>query len=424
VPPSPVALLSDWPDFFTLIGAAIVVIGGFGAAARADNTVSVGAIYPLAQSSDARFAIETVADIVNTPHPGLEKLPLGAGQGLPNLAGAKIAVTVADDLGNPSVAQAQALRLIAQNHVAALIGAGQSPETLAATALAERHGIPFLVPDATDLTMIGRGLNWVFRTTPLGSDVARAYMQFLAGLKSAGGKIDTIALVFRNTTRGAATAAAWQDAAKALGLSVASTIAYPPDGADLSVQVTALRGANPDVVIVNGDAADAGLLVRTMNTLGYKPPLLIGDDDGFSDPAFVAANGNLAQGVIDRSVWSLGKPDSPTAIVNELYKAKSGHDLDDTSARVMQGVFVLADAINRAGSTDPEAIRKALAATNIPSSALIMPWKGVKFDEAGQNTLGAGILVQIRDGKYSTVWPFDFASREVVWPMPKWDARK
>ena len=53
-----------------------------------------------------------------------------------------------------------------------------------------------------------------------------------------------------------------------------------------------------------------------------------------------------------------------------------------------------------------------------------MPWKGVKFDETGQNTLSSGILVQIIDGKYTTVWPFDLASHEVVWPMPKWDQRK
>jgi len=269
--------------------------------------------------------------------------------------------------------------------------------------------------------MTGRGLNWVFRTTPLGSDVARAYMQFLAGLKSAGGKIDTIALVFRNTTRGAATAAAWQDAAKALGLSVASTIAYPPDGADLSVQVTALRGANPDVVIVNGDAADAGLLVRTMNTLGYKPPLLIGDDDGFSDPAFVAANGNLAQGVIDRSVWSLGKPDSPTAIVNELYKAKSGHDLDDTSARVMQGVFVLADAINRAGSTDPAAIQKALQQTDLKPDQLIVGYNGVKFDASGQNTLASAYLTQLQGKQYVPVWPAASAGGKLVLPFKGWE---
>jgi branched-chain amino acid transport system substrate-binding protein len=52
-----------------------------------------------------------------------------------------------------------------------------------------------------------------------------------------------------------------------------------------------------------------------------------------------------------------------------------------------------------------------------------MPWKGVKFDESGQNVLGSGILVQIVDGKYHTVWPFGVAAREIVWPMPAWDKR-
>ena len=58
------------------------------------------------------------------------------------------------------------------------------------------------------------------------------------------------------------------------------------------------------------------------------------------------------------------------------------------------------------------------------ADALIMPWKDVKFDETGQNTLGRGILVQIVDGKYHTVYPFNLATQEVVWPMPKWDKRK
>ncbi len=63
--------------------------------------------------------------------------------------------------------------------------------------------------------------------------------------------------------------------------------------------------------------------------------------------------GNLAQGVVDRSAWSAGQPGSPTAIVNDLYKAKRGRNLDDTGARITQGFLVLADAINRAGSTRP-----------------------------------------------------------------------
>jgi branched-chain amino acid transport system substrate-binding protein len=86
--------------------------------------------------------------------------------------------------------------------------------------------------------------------------------------------------------------------------------------------------------------------------------------------------------------------------------------------------MTLAEAINRAGSTKPEAIQKALVETNIPGNKLIMPWKGIKFDATGQNALGSGIIVQVQDGKYVTVWPFDLASKEVIWPMPKWDQRK
>ena len=86
--------------------------------------------------------------------------------------------------------------------------------------------------------------------------------------------------------------------------------------------------------------------------------------------------------------------------------------------------MTLADAINRAASVEPEAIRKALTETNIPGSKLIMPWKGIKFDDKGQNTLGSGILLQIINGKYYTVWPFDIATHDIVWPMPKWDQRK
>lgn len=110
--------------------------------------------------------------------------------------------------------------------------------------------------------------------------------------------------------------------------------------------------------------------------------------------------------------------------VNDLFNSRYKINFTGNSSRTFTGLMVMADAINRAGSTEPEAIRKSLAATDIPGSKLIMPWKGVKFDATGQNTLGQGILVQIMGGKYNTVWPFDMASREVTWPMPKWDQRK
>lgn len=399
--------------------AAAVLIGSV-SLAQAEDTVPIGAIYPLARDPDARAAIETATDIVNTPHAGLEALPLGAGQGLPHLGGAKIAVKFADDLANPSAATAEALRLIAQDHVAALIGAGQSPETLAATALAEHHGVPFLVPDAIAPGITGRGFGWVFRTAPLAGDEAKTYAQFLAGLKAGGMKIVTVAVVAEDSDFGKSAAGVIADVLRAAGFAV-DTITYPAKAADLSATVAALRTKNPDAAIFASHTADAILMAKTMQNAGYRSQVEIGDDAGFSDPGFATAVGNLAQGLIDRSVWSVGQEKSATAIVDELYKAKSGHDLDDRSARVMQGFFVLTDAINRAGSTDPAVIQKALQATDLKPDQLIVGYNGVKFDGSGQNTLAASYLTQLQGRQYVTVWPAERATGKLALPFKGWE---
>jgi branched-chain amino acid transport system substrate-binding protein len=86
--------------------------------------------------------------------------------------------------------------------------------------------------------------------------------------------------------------------------------------------------------------------------------------------------------------------------------------------------MTLLDAINRAGSTAPEAVRKALVATNIPGDQLIMTWDHVKFDETGQNVGVKGIILQMQGGKYHTVYPFDVATKDVLYPIPQWKDRK
>jgi branched-chain amino acid transport system substrate-binding protein len=405
--------------------AAGLALGIAGAGiAHANDFIRIGAVYSFAgaarqASLDAEAAIDIAADIVDRPHKGLEGLPLGAGEGLPNLGNGQIQVLVADHQSNPSVAQSQVLQLIGQNRVVALIGAGEGPATLAATVAAEHHGVPFLVPDATEAKITERGFAWVFRTTPLAGDLVTAYLQFLAGLKSTGTTVDRIALVFANDARGAAAARRLSEAAQAAGFAI-DVVAYTPDGIELSAAVTALRDKHPDAAIFGCDAADASLFIKTMKTLDYKPPILIGDDAGFSDPGFVAADGNLAQGLVDRSVWSAGKEDSPAAIINALYKAKTGHDLDDAGARVLQGFLVLADAINRAGSTDPAAIRKALRDTDLKPEQLIVGYNGVKFDASGQNTLAATYLTQLQGKQYVTVWPADRAVGKLALPYKAW----
>ena len=92
-----------------------------------------------------------------------------------------------------------------------------------------------------------------------------------------------------------------------------------------------------------------------------------------------------------------------------MYKQRHGKDFYDNPARSFTGMMTLLDAINRAGSTDPRAIRKALVATSIPGDQLVMTWDGIKFDETGQNVHVKGIIIQLQGGKWSpstrSKWP-------------------
>src|SRR4030081_3733790 len=91
--------------------------------------------------------------------------------------------------------------------------------------------------------------------------------------------------------------------------------------------------------------------------------------------------------------------------VNAMFKEKSGKDLNDFSWRQFMGLIVMADAINRAKSTDGEKIRAALVATDMPGESTIMPWKRVKFDEMGQNNDAAPLLLQYTGGKFRPGFP-------------------
>src|SRR3954469_21808785 len=339
-------------------GAAATSLATGVRVARAADPVKVGVLFPLTGNAAAagqasKAAVEVAADIVNNAHPELGNIPLAEGAGIPGLGGAKLELTFIDHQGNPSVAQQQALRLATQDKVHVMFGAYQSSCTLTATPVAERNGIPFVVGDSAALNITARGFKWLFRVTPIASDFADAYMRFFADMNKAGHKVASVAVVNENTDYGTSVADAVEAAAKKEGLTVTNRIPYSASTTDVSAQVLQLKEKNPDVVIFISYTADAILYVKTMKNLDYMPPMVLGDDSGFSDPSFVPAIADIGQGLMNRSAWDIGKPGTTTFKINEMYKAKTGRDLDDTSGRNMQGFLAMAEAVNRAGATDP-----------------------------------------------------------------------
>jgi branched-chain amino acid transport system substrate-binding protein len=394
-------------------------------AARAADTVRIGVLFPLtgnsaASGGEGKAAVEVGADIINAGHPELKGLTVGTTPGLPGLGGARIEAIYVDHRGDPSMAQSLALKLITNDKVAALFGAYQSSAAMTATAVAERYGVPFVVADSVAANITARGFKYTFRVTPIASNFADSYMRFLLDQKKAGRRVEDIAIVNENTDYGTSVGDAIAAEAKRIGVPVSIRIPYSANGADVSAQVLQLKQQNPSVALFVSYASDAILFMRTMKTLDYLPPMIIGDSAGFSDPAFLPAVGSIAKGLTNRSVWSKGPEGSLSAGVNALYQAKTGNELADVSGRSIQAFFVLADALNRAGSTDPARLQAALKATAMPRSAMIIGYRGVRFDDTGQNIESATYLTQLQGKGYVTIWPDDAAVAKVEWPMTGW----
>jgi branched-chain amino acid transport system substrate-binding protein len=393
--------------------------------ARGQENIKVGLIMPLTGNSasagqQAKAAVELGAEIVNGAYPEFANLPLASSMGLPNLKGAKLKIITADNQNNPSIGQKQTVRLITEEQVVALQGAYLSSVTLAGTATAERYGVPWMVGESVAVNITKRGFKWTFRVTPNAGDYARNYMEFLSELKQTGHPVGSIGIVYENTEYGTSVVTSVREAAREAHLPISADLPYSANTTDVASQVLQLRDKKPDAVVFASYTSDIIRYMKALKSFDYRPPVIIGDDTGFSDPAFISNVGNIAQGVLDRSAWEKGKPGSVTAKINDTFKAKTGYDLDDTSARNMQALFVLADAINRAGSTKPDAIQQALQQTDLKPEQLMMGYRGVKFDSTGQNALAATYLIQLQGTSYVVVWPDKAATAKLIYPFKGW----
>jgi branched-chain amino acid transport system substrate-binding protein len=410
-----------------MIALACATLFAGATSVNAQQEVKVGVLYalsgPTAQIGiDAVAAVKTVLEIVNE---GADlPLPLAKGKGLPGLGGAKVSIVVVDHQGKPEVGQSETERMISQEKVHALFGAYFSSVTGAASQAAERAGIPFVNAESSSPLLTQRGLKYFFRTSPTDETFSQLMFDFIKDLGAkTGKKFESVAIFHEDTAFGSDSAKVQERLAKENGIKVSEKITYKAQTASLSSEVQRLKAANADVLLPSSYTTDAFLLLRTSKELDYNPKLIVAQNAGFTDPTFIKTMGKDAEGVITRSPYNsdLDKRIPLISKVNAIFKKHSnGRDLSDVPARVFTGFMTLVEAINRAGSTDPDKIRAALAATDIPADQLIVPYKGVKFDATGQNILVRPILMQVQGGKYCTIYPFELASCPVLFPTPTW----
>lgn len=403
----------------------------YAAGINAAESVKIGVLYPLtgpvAQvGKDAVAAVRTAIDIINNSHD--IDMPLAKDKGLSGLGGAKITIVVGDHGGKPDIGISETERMINFDKVHAMFGAYYSSVTGAASQVAERAGIPWVNGESTSPKLTKRGFKYFFRVTPHDGEFTQLMFEFMNDFNSKnGGILKTIGIIHEDTLWGSDSGGTQNKMAKEQGYEVVEKISYKAKTTTLSSEVQRLKAKNPDVLLPSSYTSDALLFLNTAKELDYNPKLLLAQNAGYTDPKFIETMGRKVEGVITRSPFNTDLADTIPLIgkVNELFKKHSGgRDLSDVPARAFTGFMALANAINNAGSTDPKKIQKALQELDMSADSLIVPYRGIKFGKDGQNEKTRGILMQVQNGKYCTVYPFELAACKLIYPMPTWSEKQ
>src|SRR5262249_3439066 len=204
--------------------------------------------------------------------------------------GKPVEVVVEDDRGEASEAASAVSKLIARDHVVALIGEFASSRTLAAAPIAQSEKVPMISPSSTNVEVTKKG-DYIFRASFIDSYQGRALATFARqNLKAATAAV----LVDAKSDYSVGLADAFRASFTSAGGRILAEMKYAEGDSDFSAQLTALKARAPAVLVVPGYYTDAGLIARQTRALGLKTVLL--GADGWDSPKLTEIGGAAIEG--------------------------------------------------------------------------------------------------------------------------------
>lgn len=391
--------------------AAAVGTVGFPAVLRGaePKEILIGHIHPL-----SGFLAFDGQEMKKATEFGVQQV--NAAGGIKCLAGAKLKLMDGDSEGKPEKAISEVERLDRAG-VVAITGCYQSAVTIVATQVAERLKVPFVVSVASAEEVTTRGFKYTFRIQPTSSmfvDQALKYMTEIA--KAKGQKIKTIAYLHESTQFGTALADFTVKYAPKYGLELILRVPYSTQAADVSTEVGKIKAAGADLIFDSGYFGDGVRVLRTMRDLRVNAKAIVGIANGaFSHPKFIQELGNLAEYVMDSNYQINPRSDFALKTLAE-FKSKFGTDMSPSMTYGYQPIPVIADALERAKSAKRDDLREALTKTNFTHH--ILPQGPIVFGSDGQNKNANTLLMQILKSKIEEVWPEEYSTAKVVFPVP------
>jgi branched-chain amino acid transport system substrate-binding protein len=399
----------------SFLGAA----GAFGAGALGFPTVlraqgrevKVGHIHPL-----SGFLAFDGGLVTNGLTLAVEEI--NAGGGIKSMGGARIVLTGGDTQGKVEVGMAEAERLIRDGAVAVL-GPYQSPVAYAVSQICEKERTPFVITVAVADNITERGFEYTFRIQPNARVMAERSLDHLADLaKATGTGVKTLSMLHEDGLFGSSIAGHVERHARKLGMDLGLKVPYNFRTPDLTTEVTKVKAAKADVVIVTGYFGDALLIVRTATELRLEARAMMGiSNGGFSNPKFLADQPQLADLILDGNYWHNPRSDRTKGVM-EAYQKRFTAPMSSHSVQAYTAMMVLRDALERAGSADRAKVREALTKTDLADH--ILPQGPVRFDRAGENSGAQPALLQNQGGRTVVVGPAQFVEAKAVFPVPRW----
>lgn len=334
--------------------------------------------------------------------------------GIKSQGGAKLEMVFGDARSTPEGGTAEVERMQAEG-VAAIVGGFASPICLAATQAAARYELPYIVDVGVADSIVTRGLKNTFRFGPGFGMVTKTALANLAKLNEAAGKpAKTVVLVHEDGLFGSGLAKLMQTELPKLGFEVLDTIAHPTPSRDMSNVALQIKAKNADLVIPSSYYGEFALLARTMQQQRIIPKGIYAVLNGAaSNYRFVKEFPDAAQFVMDCNHWH--DPRKPVAEALRKQVEASGKFWTYNIPLNYSCVLLLADALERAASTDKAKLTEALASSSF--SGHIMPYGPTKFVN-GQNEGGAPVNTQVQGNDIKVIFPTDFADAKPMFPRP------
>jgi len=299
----------------------------------------------------------------------------------------KLALVPEDDKADPKEGTLAAQKIVDAG-VVAVVGHLNSGTSIPASKIYSDANVTQISPSATNPKLTDQGFKTTFRVVANDNQQGGVLAVYAAETM----KAKTIAIIDDRTAYGQGLADVVERVAKEKGVKVVAREFTNDKATDFNAILTKVRGAKPDVVMYGGMDATAGPMAKQMKQLGIKAPLLAGD--GVCSPEFIKLAGDAA-GILHCSMAGEAiEHMAKGADFVAKYKAKFNQDVQVYSPYSYDAVYVIADAIKRAGKADRAAITAAM-----PATSYVGLTGTIAFDEKGDIKNGAISMFQVKDGK-------------------------